>query len=249
MSECRSGRNALVAAYHAVQALFAWFGCQLAYVRRRPHIPDVALYHPTFQPWLSSEWTTRLRVGDPRSIVSPDRKYVLYNLLKQSLASGLGDVAECGVYKGGTAYILADLVRSAGRMFFLFDTFAGMPETDPEKDLHKRGDFDDTSLDDVKHYLAPFGELVYCPGFIPQTLDTVADRRFRFVHIDLDIYESIRSSSAFFYERLERGAIIVYDDYGFASCPGARQAVDEFYAKLPETPLVLSTGQCVVWKL
>lgn len=38
---------------------------------------------------------------------------------------------------------------------------------------------------------------------------------------------------------------MVFDDYGFPTCPGARKAVDEFFADKRETPIVLPTGQAV----
>jgi hypothetical protein len=44
------------------------------------------------------------------------------------------------------------------------------------------------------------------------------------------------------------GGVIVLDDYGFASCPGARAAADEFFADKPERLLALSTAQGVVHK-
>jgi O-methyltransferase len=52
----------------------------------------------------------------------------------------------------------------------------------------------------------------------------------------------------FIYPRLLAGGFMVFDDYGFPSCFGARQAVDEFFAGRPEVPLVLPTGQAVVFK-
>jgi O-methyltransferase len=68
------------------------------------------------------------------------------------------------------------------------------------------------------------------------------------VHVDLDIFASITDALTFFYPRMAAGGIIVFDDYGFPSCPGARAAVDEFFSQKPEVPFALQTGQCVVRK-
>lgn len=49
--------------------------------------------------------------------------------------------------------------------------------------------------------------------------------------------------------RLSPGGIIVLDDYGIASCPGARRAVDDFFMDKPERPLALLTAQALIHKL
>jgi O-methyltransferase len=152
------------------------------------------------------------------------------------------------VYQGGTAHILASRLREAGRTLHLFDTFAGMPDTNPEQDKHSAGDFRDIDLAAVQAYLAEFDNVRFHPGFIPATLDAVADDTFAFVHIDLDIHDAILSATEFFYSRIPSGGIIVYDDYGFPSCPGARKAVDTFFEGKAETPIVLPTAQCLILK-
>jgi O-methyltransferase len=45
------------------------------------------------------------------------------------------------------------------------------------------------------------------------------------------------------------GGIMIFDDYGFLSCPGAKLAVDEYFADKPVYPCRLPTGQCFVIKL
>ena len=42
---------------------------------------------------------------------------------------------------------------------------------------------------------------------------------------------------------------MIFDDYGFPSCPGARRAVDEFFLDKHEIPLILATGQAVVFRV
>jgi O-methyltransferase len=68
------------------------------------------------------------------------------------------------------------------------------------------------------------------------------------VHIDLDIYRSIKDGLEFIWPRLSRGGFAVFDDYGFHSCPGARAAVDEFFQSRQCVPVCLPTGQAVVFK-
>ena len=41
---------------------------------------------------------------------------------------------------------------------------------------------------------------------------------------------------------------MVFDDYGFSSSPDARKAVDDFFREKNEVPLVLPTGQAVVFR-
>lgn len=232
----------------ATQRLFRKFGFELTYTRVTG-IADAGLYSPFFGPWRSEVWRERLHADDPHSLVPLEAKYVLHTLADDAIRRCQGELAECGVYKGGTARILAELSRDAKRNLCLFDTFSGMPETDARRDLHRNGDFSDTTLASVKSYLTAYTNVEFFPGFIPTTLEAVADRLFCFVHIDLDIYTAILSATSFFYHRMSTGGILLYDDYGYASCPGARAAVDEFFADKPEVPQVLQTGQCIVRKL
>jgi O-methyltransferase len=214
-------------------------------------VSDLPAYRPVFHPWDLPEAEVALRKTDPRSVNSPDRKYVLLQLLRQAVNSCPGDIAECGVYKGGTAYLLAQTLEktAAERRLYLVDSFAGMPETKAGLDAHQEGQFADTSLESVRQYLSPFGNVTYVPGFIPEVLSAVPRHAYCFVHIDLDLHDAIYRSTEYFYPLLQRGGSFLYDDYGFASCAGARAAVDAFFRDKPEEPLVLPTGQCIVIKI
>lgn len=180
------------------------------------------------------------------TLVDHARCYVLHRFAKQ--ASVLpGDLAEVGVYKGGTAKLLAlTTALHAKKTVHLFDTFAGMPPADGAVDCHHQGDLGDTSLEAVRRHLRDCNNVRFYEGFFPDTAGAVENLRFCLVHVDADIYNSVKDSCAFFYPRLEKGGIMVFDDYGFPSCPGARKAVDEFFADKPECPVYLPSGQCVV---
>jgi len=234
-----------------IRKMFAALGFDLQYFGRvAAPIPDRAAYQPRFRPWLLPEWQSRFAPTRGLTLVSDDRLYVLAILLEQTLATCPGDIAECGVYRGGSARLLYDTMRAGGtpRRLFLCDTFRGMPEADPAADFHRVGDFGDTSLTQVRAEFAGADDVQLVPGIIPGSLAPLAERRFCFVHIDLDLYISVLAAARFFYDRVSPGGYLIFDDYGFSTTPGARRAVDEFFAGKRETPLVLATGQCIVLK-
>jgi O-methyltransferase len=233
-----------------LKAAASRFGFEIRRIQQMPiGIPDAALYRPLFSPWFSDEILSYYSVAAARTLVSPDRCYVLCVLLKQALALD-ADIVECGVYKGGTAAMLAKIIVESGhpRRLFLFDTFSGMPKTDKDLDLHKEGDFADTSAEEVEKFVNAPGIAFLKKGFIPTTFSGLESNRFSFAHIDVDIYQSIVDSLVFIWPRLLSGGFIVFDDYGFPSCPGARRAVDDFFIGTATRPLCLPTGQAVVFK-
>jgi O-methyltransferase len=156
---------------------------------------------------------------------------------------------EAGVFQGGTAKMLRILAEQKGKTLHLFDSFEGMEVADSERDRHIAGDFADTSIEAVQKVVGATGHIHFHKGWIPRTFEGLEDRKFCFAHIDLDLYQGVLDTLEFVYSRMPAGGVIVSDDYGFASCPGARRAVDEFFADKPEKPLALLTGQGVIHKL
>jgi O-methyltransferase len=212
-------------------------------------VPDAELYKPSFSPWRAA-WFQRIYAEiSPHTVVSLQRCWTLWQGLSQALHVE-GDVMEAGVFQGGTARLLRlALGEQHAKHLYLFDSFDGMKRVSDHEDRHSEGDFADTSVEAVRHVVGG-GESVHLrKGWIPETFAGLGDTRFCFAHIDLDLYQGVRDSLEFVYPRLSRGGMIVLDDYGFASCPGARKAVDEFFENKPERPLALSTSQAIIHKL
>lgn len=218
-------------------------------------IPNAYAYDPHYSPWLEPEFARRARSVKGNTGLTPQSLYTLMHFLNETLHLD-GDVVECGVWRGGSARLLREeiLRDAADKKLYLFDSFEGMAAVDSEQDRHSVGDFQDTSLDHVQAFVAgaegddPKGVAVFRKGWIPDTFKGLSKIKICFAHIDLDLYQSILDSLNFVYPRLAGRGVIVFDDYGFASCPGARQAVDEFFRDKPEKPFVLNTGQAFVIK-
>lgn len=184
-----------------------------------------------------------------KTLVDRVRCYMLYQYAAH-VATLAGDVAEVGVYKGGTAKLLSRSFSQTQKSIHLFDTFMGMPATtDPARDIHKPGDFRSTSFERVRAYLSDCTNVSLYQGLFPDTSGPIEHKTFCMVHVDADIYRSVGDCCTFFYPRLERGGVMIFDDYGEKTCPGAKMAVDEFFADTPEKPCYLPTGQCIVTRL
>ena len=205
----------------------------------------------TFSPWFTDWFQKIYQQIKAKTKVTEDRCYVLYTLSKHSLEID-GDFAECGVYKGGTSFLLSTVIKNSKKQkqFHLFDTFQGMPKSaNDDPSVHKESDFNDTSETHVKNFLKDFNFVKLHAGLIPSTFEDINEKNFSFVHIDVDLFQSVFDCCNFFYKRMNPGGIMIFDDYGFKGYQlAARKAVDDFFSDKSETPIVLQNGQCFVIK-
>lgn len=182
-----------------------------------------------------------------------ERRYNLFHL-SRSVADLEGDTAECGVLHGAGSHIIMSAAGGAST-HHIFDSFEGLSEPGTEDEttaltpyVWKKHDLS-VPEERVRRNLAAFGDRVaYYKGWIPTRFNEVADRRFKLVHIDVDLYQPTYDALAFFYERMVPGGLIVCDDYGSTICPGAKQAFDEYMQDRPEAIVHLTTGQGFIAK-
>lgn len=182
-----------------------------------------------------------------------ERKFSLFYLAK-SIRAVDGDTAECGAFRGATSYLILRASEGRNKLHHIFDSFEGLSKPMPADRVEiarvfkwNAGDLA-VSEDVVCRNLQGFDNVSLYKGWIPSRFSEVKDRRFSFVHLDVDLYQPTIESLRFFYDRTNRGGIIVCDDYGFESCPGAYKAMNEFFTDKPEEVIHLTTGQGVVVK-
>jgi O-methyltransferase len=207
-------------------------------------VPSYRFKWPQLDWWKNKEFNHYLNQFDELRALNTDRKWMLHQLLRL-VAHVPGDTAECGIFRGATSYLIcsANQQSHAGvKIHHLFDSFEGLPEPGPSDGVHwRKGDLK-CEIEPVRKALLNFDNLEFHPGWIPDRFNDVENRKFSFVHIDVDLADPTLESLAFFYQRMEPSGIIVCDDYGMSTCQGATQAIDRFLADKPEKMLMLPDG-------
>lgn len=176
--------------------------------------------------------------------MNTDRRWMQYQLLRL-VRNVSGDTAECGVYNGAGSYIICKANQENelfNKTHHIFDSFEGL--SGPSKFDGEHWEEGDLScpLETVKENLSRFKNIKIYKGWIPQQFSKIAHLYFCFVHIDVDLYQPTLDSIEFFYPLMNEGGVVVCDDYGFTSCPGATRAIDQFLQNKKEKMISLSGG-------
>lgn len=168
------------------------------------------------------------------TMVGRKRLETLYRLGRSINESGVpGDIVECGVWNGGTAAVLASAgMTDIGRRLWLFDSFEGLPEptqVDGERAKSYEGKLV-ASVVRVQEVLsqvgAPLDRVEIVKGWFEDTFPTVEIPQIALLHVDADWYASVKLALERFYDAVQPGGYIVFDDYGYWQ--GCKKAVDEF---------------------
>ncbi len=207
-------------------------------------VPSYRFKWPQLDCWGNAEFTRYLDRFEELRVLNTDRKWMVYQLLRL-VAHVPGDTAECGVFRGATSYLICcanKQSRADIKTHHVFDSFEGLSQPGPSDGVHwTKGDMK-CAIDDVRKALSGFDNVEFHAGWIPEQFHEVEDRKFSFVHIDVDLADPTRESLSFFYPRMQEGGVIVCDDYGQSTSPGATQAIDRFLEDKPEKMLMLPDG-------
>jgi O-methyltransferase len=197
-------------------------------------------------------WTERrnleptLAKVQPFTMVPRESLVELARLVQAVLMADVpGDFVECGVWRGGASFLMADLLRQAGvrdRKVWLFDSFEGLPppeEIDGPAAMtyaeHKAepGNFDNcrAGLKEVQRAAAELGLAPYTrfvKGWFDQTLPTNRERigPIAVLRIDGDWYSSVRCCLDNLYDQVAEDGFVILDDY--YTYDGCAVAVHEF---------------------
>ena len=173
-----------------------------------------------------------------------------------------GDIAELGVFRGLGLFTWANLLESycigdRTKIVYGFDNwrgFTGFAKQDakPQEEVGKSvGGFDPSAYyEELLSAIEIFDSDRFIPGkariklvegnveeTAPQFVKDNPGVRFSLVHFDCDLYEPTKAALEAFWDRVSRGGVILFDEYGIPDWPGETAAVDEFLSEHPELRL------------
>ena len=161
-----------------------------------------------------------------------------------------GEIVEFGIFKGNSFFRwikFRDLLEQTNsRKVIGFDIFGDFPEAGFDQDKAKRDAFvsetnggKSITLEEINELLDKQGlnrNVDIIKGDILQTLDIYLQKnphlKISLLHIDVDLYEPTKHILEKLFDRVTKGGIIIFDDYG--AFAGTNKAVDDFFENKAE---------------
>ena len=168
-------------------------------------------------------------------------------LIKERCKQLTGDFIECGVGQGGMSLFLGRIAKELGRTVYALDSFSGLPtpSRDHDNPYFRPGDYkgDRRRGDLYARFLRAIADaklsttITPIRGWFKRSLAGLpASATFSFIHIDADLYGSVRHCLEMLYPRLVDGGILVIDDF-FHHAQGPQRAVASYFASM-KSPLL-----------
>ena len=178
-----------------------------------------------------------------------------------------GCFVECGVWRGGSAAVMAYVAHKAGnnRKVHLFDSFEGLPEP-TEKDGVEAGTYAENKVggklssigkcvgryEDVIHLFFSILSLrreniIIHKGWFQETLPKMKDviGPIAILRLDADWYESTKVCLDYLYDNVVNGGFVIIDDYN--AWEGCKKAVDEFLTNRKSKVEMVKIDQSVIY--
>ncbi len=184
---------------------------------------------------------------DSYTLLDSKRLYTLWYLSK-SLRDKKGNILDIGCLKGGAGFVMSK-VNNKGTTF-LVDTFDGLIE---DELYHKKEHFVFNNIDLVKQKIKSLSlkNTRVIKGEFPKKVKKYfKGKSYKLCHIDVNTYNSTKSSFDFVRKKIIKDGIIIFDDYGIYSTEGVKRFVDFIIKKHSKEFSFINNymGQCILIK-
>jgi O-methyltransferase len=168
-----------------------------------------------------------------------------------------GDMVECGVWRGGSAAVLASFAARSrfNRKTWLFDSFQGHPFPTKEDAVSKGGQAAVNvggfktlveTVEEVLHLVdADMTRVKIVKGWFKNTFPSTFIPQIAILSLDSDWYESEKLAINKFYDYIVPGGFLYSDDFYW--WPGCHKAISEFFKSRNIHPVLHQLGETSMW--
>ncbi|HSC54381.1 MAG TPA: TylF/MycF/NovP-related O-methyltransferase [Phnomibacter sp.] len=170
---------------------------------------------------------------------------LLHDNLKliDSVSDIAGDIAECGVWKGGMSAAMA-IRDQQQRHFYLFDSFEGLPiataADGKEAAAYQTGKMgfpkyynncktdESSAIEIMRKTGKPFSTI---KGWFEYTMPVFTESdSLAVLRLDGDWYESTRTALTYLYPKVAKGGLVIIDDYH--TWDGCTRAIHDYLSEI-----------------
>ena len=164
------------------------------------------------------------------------------------------NLVECGVCDGLTSYYAISAVESLKKICnaYLYDAWDAMKEDlllDSEKGYDGHYSYLDVKATEINLGMFDSDKLFFNKGYIPDSFKVSKNpKSLVWLHLDLNASLPTLDSLNFFWNKLENGGIVLFDDYALPGYEDTQRLIEEWVVDKNGTVLHLPTGQAIIIK-
>ncbi len=184
------------------------------------------------------------------------RHYILFIsalYASQYTKSKIKTLIECGVGDGFSVFYAINALKEKKIRFncYLYDSWGAMKKKYLNKEelkLFEDNKYDYLDFEVVKKNFKDEKNINFLRGYLPESLKLNKINKISWLSIDLNSAKPTISVLNHFYKKIEKGGIIILDDYGGSGYVETKKAVDIFFRKKNSIIFQLPTGQAIIIK-
>ncbi|MEL7274060.1 MAG: TylF/MycF/NovP-related O-methyltransferase [Pseudomonadota bacterium] len=210
---------------------------------------------------LETDFAEAFKRCAPQTMTSPERMFAVWQAVEHLSSTNVeGDIVECGVWRGGSSMMAACGLlhhKDETRQIWLYDTYEGMPDADERDRMAITGQSANeilagqersednpywaiAQIDTVRQNMAEIGfpaaRTRLIKGMVESTIPEQSPDKIALLRLDTDWYSSTYHELVHLWPKLQKGGIIIIDDYGFWQ--GARRAVEDYFSSRSDRPFL-----------
>ncbi len=185
------------------------------------------------------------------------RHFIVYwstNYAFRATEGNSKNFVECGVCDGLAIFFALSSARESPFElgFYLYDAWEGMKEEYLlESEMSAAGQYSYLTQENAENNLFDFRDItIFNRGFIPDSFSySVNPESLVWLHIDLNSSIPTKAALDFFFPKISKGGVILFDDYAWDDYAPTRIVIDEFFENKQGLLQHLPTGQALFFKL